>query len=189
MSKPTVIDIIEDPGLVWEGHFELASGRHSGVYWEKFRILERPDLLEEVCRPIAANFKDCGAEFIVGPSLGGMLVAYEIARQMRLTAAFAERRGSERFFREPVLLRRNCRVLIVDDVLMTGVTLDRVIEALERLGASIMGVGIIMNRAQKAPVLKYPLFCVHSMVIPDYAPGECPFCRERIPLHEAAGTT
>ena len=183
--------IIEDPELLWKGHFALASGRHSGIYWEKFRLLERPDLLAVLCEPIADKFRDVGVDVVIGPTLGGVLVAYEVARQMGKKAVFVERAPNHatRVFRPPTILHQGHRILIVDDVLMTGWTLHRTIDAVQAIGAEICGIGIILDRSMTTSPLMHPLFAVHRMQIPDYDPANCPLCSQGIPLTAAAGKT
>jgi orotate phosphoribosyltransferase len=186
-----VIKIIENKELLRRGHFVLASGIHSGVYWEKFRVLEQPKLLAVLCEPFAERFQNIGADIVVGPTLGGVLVAYEVARQMGITAVFAERASNidGRFFRPPTILRQDHKVLIVDDVLMTGWTLNCVINAIHDVGAEICGIGVILNRSKELPRFTWPLFTVHTLRIPDYDPENCLLCKAGIPLTKAAGTT
>lgn len=183
-------DIIEDPELIWKDHFELASGKHSNIYWGKFRVLEDPTKLSAVCEPIAERFRDELIDFVVGPTLGGVLVAYEVARQLGTTALFLER-GMEgiRKFRQPVILNNKQRVVIVDDVLMTGFTLQKIYDAIHLIGAEIVGAAVIMDRSNQLPGFDHTIFAVHKMTIPDFEPSECPLCRKNIPLVAAAGRT
>ena len=95
MSKgPLVEDVdalLRSTGAVLEGHFQLASGRHSGVYIEKFRIMEDPPATAALCAMIAEHFKDSGATLVIGPAMGGVILAYETARQLGLHGVFAEK--------------------------------------------------------------------------------------------------
>ncbi|MFC1716108.1 phosphoribosyltransferase family protein [Candidatus Poribacteria bacterium] len=154
-------------------------------------MLEDPRLLGSLCKPIAQRFQDAGVDIVVGPTLGGVLVAYEVARQMGKKAVFAERASNEegRFFRPPIILQQGHRVLIVDDVLMTGWTLTHLGSAVRGTGAEICGIGIILDRSAATPAFTCPLFAVHRMEIPDYDPESCPLCGQGLPLTKAAGTT
>lgn len=181
--------IIEDESLLWKGHFLLASGKHSPIYWEKFRLLENPQLLAEICKPIVDRFSDVGADVVVGPTLGGVIVAFEVARQLGIRAAFAERlpEGKGRFFRPPVFLSDQSRVLIVDDVYMTGRTFRQVVAAIGTTGATIVGAGALIDRCNKFPDLQFPFYSVEHLEFLDYDSSNCPLCSQGIPLTKAAG--
>ena len=83
--------LLHQTDAILNGHFQLASGRHSPVYLEKFRILERPAQTEQLCRLIAERFRDVGVQLVVGPTTGGIIVGYEVAKQLGVRSAFAER--------------------------------------------------------------------------------------------------
>jgi len=187
----SIRNIIEDENLLREGHFVLISGRHSNFYWEKFRVLEDPNNLAALCRPIVNEYINDEIDIIVGPTLGGVIVAYEVARQMGKIAVYAERsiNSSDREFRNNGIINSTHRVLIVDDVIMSGFTLKTVINAVRELGADICGIGVILDRSKNFPVFPYPIFCVHRMEIPDYDPEVCPLCDKGIPTENAAGNT
>jgi len=82
--------LLEDSGAILRGHFVLTSGRHSDVYFEKFRVLERPDVLSALAAEIAREFADASFDFVAGPTTGGIIIAFEVARQMGLPAVYIE---------------------------------------------------------------------------------------------------
>ncbi|MGI2335565.1 MAG: orotate phosphoribosyltransferase [Dehalogenimonas sp.] len=171
-------------GAVLNGHFKLTSGLHSPVYWEKFRIIENPEAAVALCGMIADHFRELGIELVVGPTTGGIILAFEVARQMELPAAFAEKEESgERRFRRGFKIAPGCRVLIVDDVLTTGKSTREVIDALSRHQADILGIGVLVDRSDKP--LDFggtPLFSCLKAVTPAYPPENCPLCRDGEPL-------
>ena len=83
--------LLRSTGAILEGHFRLASGRHSGTYIEKFRIMEDPAATTALCGMIADHFRDAGATVVVGPAMGGVILAYETARQLGVRTIFAEK--------------------------------------------------------------------------------------------------
>src|SRR5690606_25992640 len=107
--------LLRERGALLTGHFQLSSGRHADTYIEKFRILQWPDLTESLCRPIAERFSG-QADIVAGPTTGGVILAYETARQMGLPSVIAERRddGAGREFRRGFEVGPANRVLIVD---------------------------------------------------------------------------
>ncbi|MDV2989937.1 MAG: orotate phosphoribosyltransferase [Dehalogenimonas sp.] len=171
-------------GAVLNGHFKLTSGLHSPVYWEKFRIIENPAAAVPLCGLIADQFRDQGIALVVGPTTGGIILAFEVARQMGLPAAFAEKvESGERQFRRGFRIDPGQRVLIVDDVLTTGKSTREVIEALNRHQADVRGIGILVDRSEKPLVFGgIPLFACLKAATPAYPPEKCPLCQAGEPL-------
>lgn len=177
-----VEDIFRAAGAILEGHFELASGRHSATYWEKFRVLGYPHHTERLCRMIAQHFEGEGVQVVAGPALGGMIIAFEVARHLGVRSIYAEREGEGRAFRRGFAIDPGERALVVDDVLTTGASVLEVIKAVNRHGGEIAGVGVLVDRSQGGIDLGVPFFSCHQVFIPTYAPEECPLCAQGIPL-------
>ncbi len=181
------IDSVEDlfvkSGAVLKGHFLLTSGLHSPVYWEKFRIIENPALAVPLCQIIAEHFNDKGIELVVGPTTGGIILAFELARLMGLPAAFAEKVPSgEREFRRGFKITPSQKILIVDDVLTTGKSIREVIDAVNKLSGNVIGVGVLVDRSENSLDFGTPLYSCLRAVTPAYKPEECPLCRAGQPL-------
>lgn len=176
---------LERIGAVLRGHFLLTSGRHSALYFEKFRLLEQPALLEQVVGAMLANLPReavKAAQVVVGPTLGGVLVAYEVARQLGIRALYAEREGDGRALRRGSLLEPNTPVLVVDDVLTTGTSVREVLALLEGYQAQVVGIGVLIDRSESPLVFSAPLASALRLPAQTYAPDECPLCRRGIPL-------
>ncbi|MGQ9546967.1 MAG: orotate phosphoribosyltransferase [Dehalococcoidia bacterium] len=177
-----VLEIFRAAGAIKEGHFLLASGLHSPVYWEKFRILQYPHLTEKLCRLIAHHFKGQNIEVVAGPTTGGIILAFETARQLGVRGIFAEKVGETRVFRRDFEITPGERVLVVDDILTTGSSLRETVAAVGKLGGSIVGIGVLVDRSEKDLNLELPLFsCLRAPTIA-YSPQECPLCSAHIPL-------
>ncbi|MFC1909049.1 orotate phosphoribosyltransferase [Chloroflexota bacterium] len=179
----TTEGIFTKTGAVLKGHFLLASGRHSPIYWEKSKVVQFPDYTELLCRMIATHFREQGAQVVAGPTTVGIILAYETAKQLGVRSIFAERESSgERTFRRGFSLNPGERVLIVDDILTTGGSIRGVISAVNNLGGRVIGVGVLVDRSEQQPEFGVPLFsCIRSEVI-TYAPEDCPLCADQIPL-------
>ena len=178
-------EIFEKSGAVLKGHFRLASGLHSPIYWEKFRVLQFPNYTEELCRMIAAHFREQKVDVVAGPTTGGIILAHEVARQLGLRSIFAEKEPSgERAFRRGSSLDPGERVLVVDDVLTTGGSIREVISAVDKLGGSVIGIGVLVDRSEQKPDFGAPLFrCLRSETI-TYKAETCPLCAAGVPLVE-----
>lgn len=177
-----LIAAMEEAGAILHGHFLLSSGRHSDVYFEKFRILERPALLSEVCASIAAQFRDSSVDLVAGPTTGGVIIAFEVARQMAVNALYVEREGERRVLRRGAHLPRGARVLVVDDVLTTGLSVREVIQLLKDQGTEVVGVGILVDRSEQPLDFGVPLFAAARVEAKSYAPDEVPDWLAAIPI-------
>ncbi len=183
-----VLEIFKTTGAIKEGHFLLASGLHSPVYWEKFRILQYPHYTEKLCRLIAEYFNEQNIEVVVGPITGGIILAFETARQLGVRGIFAEKEGEVRTFRRDFSIAPNERVLIVDDILTTGNSIKETMNAINRLGGVVVGIGVLVDRSKKEIDFGVPLFsCLHSPTVA-YSAKECPLCAADVPLTKP-GTT
>ena len=183
-----VMQIFKDVGAVMEGHFLLTSGLHSPVYWEKFRVLQYPSYTEKLCRLIARHFKNDDIQVVAGPTTGGIILAFEVARQLGVKGIFAEKEGEERVFRRGFTINPDERVLIVDDVLTTGGSITNIMKAVRKLQGNIVGIGILLDRSEQKKDFGVPLFSCLSVATITYKPAECPLCAAGIPLVKLGGS-
>jgi orotate phosphoribosyltransferase len=174
--------MFREAGAVMEGHFVLTSGLHSPIYWEKFRVLEQPNYTERLCRMIANHFRDQNIQLVAGPTTGGVIISYEVAKQLGLRSIFAEREGATRVFRRGFEIKPGERVLVVDDILTTGGSVREVISEVKRKGGQLIGVGVLVDRSEGAVEFGVPLFSCYKTSVPTYKPEECPLCRKGMPL-------
>ncbi len=175
-------DIFQKSGALLKGHFLLASGLHSPVYWEKFRVLQFPNYTEPLCRMIADHFRRQNVQVVAGPTTGGIILAFEVARQLGVRGIFAEKEAEERSFRRGFTVDPGERVLIVDDILTTGSSIREVIAAVKKLDGNIIGIGVLVDRSEQAPDFGFPLFSCHHSATVTYRPEECPLCAAKVPL-------
>jgi orotate phosphoribosyltransferase len=175
--------IFEKAGAVLKGHFLLASGLHSPVYWEKFQVLQYPPYTEKLCRMIAGHFRGSRVQVVAGPTTGGIILAYEVGRQLGVRGIFAEKSESGgREFRRGFRIAPGERVLIVDDVMTGGGSIRDTIDAVNRLGGNIVGIGVLVDRSPEKPDFGVPFFSCHRAEIITYQPQQCPLCAAGVPL-------
>jgi orotate phosphoribosyltransferase len=189
---PTVVeDIFSRAGAYLEGHFLLSSGKHSPYYLEKFQVLQWPQETERLCQSIADSARGLGVQTVAGPTTGGIILAHEVARQLGVRAVYAERTadGHGREFRRGFRLGPGERVLVVDDIMSTGGSVQETIDAVRANGAEVVGVGVLVDRsAGQARFDGLPVLSLWDVSIPAYAPADCPQCAQGTPLVKP-GTT
>ena len=187
-----VLDRLRDVGALKEGHFLLASGRHSNRYIEKFDLLRQPRATEEVCRGFAAMFRDDEIDVVVGPTTGGVILAFEVARQLGVAAAYAERRAdgeSEREFRRGTKFESGQRIVLIDDILTTGGSIRETLAALAQHPVDVVAIGVLVDRSGgKTRFGETPLFALATLDAETWAPADCPLCKAGVPIRKP-GTT
>lgn len=183
MPVNDVETLLRERGALLQGHFQLASGRHADTYIEKFRILQWPDLTGQMCATLADRFRGM-ASVVAGPTTGGVILAYETARQLGLACIIAERRedGPGREFRRGFAVGPGDNVLIVDDVLTTGGSIREVIDAVVERGATVVGVGVLVDRTAGAVDFGVPFEACMTIQVASWSPDECTLCVRQVPL-------
>ena len=184
-----VEEIFEKAGAVLKGHFLLASGLHSPVYWEKMRVLQFPAYTEQLCRMIADHFGNQNIQLVAGPTTGGIILAFEVARQLGIRAAFAEKGANEeRTFRRGASISPGERVLIVDDIMTRGGSIRAVMAAVAKQGGVAVGIGVLVDRSEQGIDFGVPLFsCYRPTPPPTYTAENCPLCADKVPLVKPGG--
>ncbi|MBI2773478.1 MAG: orotate phosphoribosyltransferase [Chloroflexi bacterium] len=182
--------IFRSSGAYLTGHFELSSGRHSPAYLEKFQVLQWPWHTERLCAEILERVRDREFDTVAGPTTGGIILAHEVGRQKGTRAVYAERdEGTKRIFRRGFELRAGERVLVVDDIMSTGGSVDETIVAVRAAGATVVGVAVLVDRsggsARRGGI---PYVALWEVAIDSYEPGTCPQCAAGLPLRKP-GTT
>jgi orotate phosphoribosyltransferase len=198
--------LFRSSGAFRDGHFLLKSGRHGDAYVEKFQVLQDPAATSELCGFMAAHGRGGDGEAIVdlvaGPTTGGIILAFETARQLGVRSLFAEEVRADdgslhREFRRGFRIEPGERVLLVDDILTTGGSLVAMLPAVEAMGGEIVECVVLVDRSGgRASVTSpasgrvYPLRALWQLDLPTYEPGPatCPPCADGTPLH-APGST
>ncbi|HEX8551234.1 MAG TPA: orotate phosphoribosyltransferase [Abditibacteriaceae bacterium] len=177
MDSSQIEAVFRDSGALLDGHFLLASGRHSAQYIEKFRILEQPRLASALCGELASRFEERGISCVVGPVTGGIILAFEVARHLGCRAVYAERaeNGDGFELRRGFQIAPGERVLVVEDIVTTGGSAQKVIETIRAAGGEVVGVGLLCDRSNGT--LNFDVPIVESLLtlsIESFAPDEVP---------------
>jgi orotate phosphoribosyltransferase len=197
MSAPTaarVEQLFAEAGAYREGHFKLKSGRHGDRYIEKFEVLQWPDRVTELCSMLVAGAGP--VDVVVGPTTGGVILAYECARQLGVRGIFAEEvadltGGAHRELRRGFAIRPGERVLLVDDVITTGGSLLAMLPVVEEAGGDLVRIAVLVDRSGglddvESPNTRrrYPVKALWTLNLPTYEAGSamCPGCAAGRPL-------
>ena len=188
-DQQEIFEIFEKAKALLKGHFLLSSGLHSDLYFEKFQVLQHPEYVEILCQKLASLFKDDKIEVVVGPTTGGIIIAYEVAKNLKTRSIFAEAEGEGRVFKRGFSLRKGERVLIVDDILTTGKSLNEVIDLVRKHDGEIIGIGLLLDRSGGKVDFGYPLKPLAVTEVKNYSPDECPLCKKGEPLVKPGSRT
>ena len=184
LSSDELLDIFEGKGALLTGHFRLSSGLHSDTYLQCALVLQYPDIAERIGTGIADLFSDTNPDCVVGPAIGGIVVAQEVARALGVRAVFAERESGVMTLRRGFSVGEGERVLIVEDVMTTGGSVQEVIDAMNRAGANVIGVGAIIDRSGGKATYDVPFKALARIEVSTFSETECPLCRQDIPLYK-----
>ena len=160
-----------------EGHFKLSSGRHSNQYMQCARVQQYPDLHEELALELARAFADDQVEIVVGPAMGGIITAYEVARQLGISCMFSEREDGRMRFRRGFEMPPGKRVLVVEDVITTGGSVREVVELLEEVGAVLVGIGVLVDRSGGSVQFGVKQAAALTLGIESWEAHDCPMCK------------
>ncbi len=182
MQQNTVLDLFRDAGAFLEGHFLLTSGLHSPHYIEKFRVLERPEVTARLCKAFADHFASQEPTIVIGPMTGGIILAFETARNLKTKAIFTERVDGVMTLRRGFEIKPDDRVLILEDVVTTGGSLLEVIDVVKSTGATIVGIGLLVDRSGGKAQFGFPTYALMTLDVQTFEPDSCPLCQQGIPL-------
>lgn len=177
-----LLELLEKSGAILKGHFKLSSGRHSDTYFEKFRILEQPEVVSEICGEIVAHFRNENIDLVAGPTTGGIIIAFEVARRLFKPALYVESENGKRTLRRGASVKEGAKVLVVDDVLTTGKSVLEVVELLRSRGAQIAGVAVLVDRSESPVDFFAPFYSAVKVDAVSYPADEVPEWLEKVPV-------
>jgi orotate phosphoribosyltransferase len=185
LSSDDVLAEFRAAGALLEGHFILTSGRRSGHYMQCARVMVDPARGERLCRALAVRIRETHPalrlDAVVAPAMGGILVGYELARQLQLPSLFTERVDGRFTLRRGFELALGANVLIAEDVVTTGLSLRECAECVAHLGAEPVAGACLVDRSNGTVDIGMPLVALATVDFPTYAPGEIPPELARIP--------
>lgn len=190
LTKEQAIEIFTKSGALMQGHFRLTSGRHSNRYMQCAQVLQYPEYTEQLAQHLAENFAADGVEVVVGPAMGGILVAYEVARQLKVPGIFCERQDGKMMLRRGFEIKPGQKVLVVEDVVTTGGSVEEVIDIVKDAGGIVVGAGVLVDRSNGKVDFGVKQAAVLTMDIQSWEADDCPICKEgKIPVVKPGSRT
>lgn len=179
-KETVVIDTLKEVGALLEGHFLLSSGRHSNKYCQCAQLLKYPEKAKDVLKIVADQLKDIDFDLVIGPAMGGVIVAYELGRQLGKPAMFTERENGKMTLRRGFTIEKGQKVVITEDVITTGKSSKEAMEAIKEQGGIVVAAACIVDRTVEN-TLNLPIYSSVKLHIETFEAENCPMCREGIP--------
>lgn len=176
MEEQQVIDIFKETGVLQEGHFKLSSGLHSDQYLQCAQVLQYPTEAQKLAEALAEKFGGVEIDVVVGPAMGGVTLAYAVGLALETKTIFTERENGDMTLRRGFRLAPDDKVLVVDDVLTTGKSVNEVIEVIDREAAELAGVGVLVDRSSGEVDFGVPTKAMLEVDVKTYESDNCPLC-------------
>ena len=183
LTRDQLLEMFRRSNALQRGHFELSSGLHSGHYFQCAQVLQYPKQATAICRELARRFRASKPTVVIGPAIGGLLVAFETARVLGARAIYAERVDAEMQIRRGFSVSKKDRVLIVEDAITTGESARKVADLVSGFGATVVGIGTVVDRS--GGKVRFPgrrFVRLLSLAFETFPPHDCPLCSEQIPV-------
>ena len=188
MKSKEVLDLLEWSGAIMNGHFKLTSGKHSNQYIEKFRLLENPIALDKICSTMADIYKNKEIDLVISAAIGGILLAGGVGRYLNVKHIFSERVDGEMCFKRGFTIEKKQNVLIVEDIVTTGGSINEIISLVENYHANIIGIVSIVDRNDKKRIFNYPYETLLNYPTQSWNDKECPDCKKKISIIKPGST-
>jgi orotate phosphoribosyltransferase len=176
MTRDEVLDVFRESGAMLTGHFILTSGLRSPVFLQKARVFMHADRTETLCRALAAKIRDTvpgRIDYVVGPAVGGLIPAYETSRHLKVPAIWVEReQGTFRLRRFEI--EKGARVVIVEDIVTTGLSIRETVDCMRALGAEVLAAACIIDRSAGKADVGVPLVALAEYEVPAYPADALP---------------
>ncbi|MFO7887614.1 MAG: orotate phosphoribosyltransferase [Eubacteriales bacterium] len=170
------LKLLKESQALLEGHFLLSSGKHSPKYVQCAKLMQYTDKAEKMVSIVAEKVKDLDIDLIVGPAMGGIRPAYELGRQLDIRTVFTERIHGKMTLRRGFEIKKDEKILIMEDVVTTGKSSLETAKALEKLGGKVIAIGCLVDR--KVSNLNIPIYSSIELFFETFEEKECPMCKE-----------
>ncbi len=185
LSHKKSLDILKKTNALLEGHFVLSSGLHSSRYVQCAKLLSQPHKASLICKSLAKkikkNFKQI--DLILSPAIGGIIIGYEIGKLLKKETIFCERVKGKFTLRRGFHIRKNSKVLIIEDVITTGKSSMECVKLIKKSRARLLGFASIIDRStSKTLKIKKKIISYLKIDVPTYKSNQLPSHLKSIPI-------
>jgi len=179
-----VMKKFEQAGAIQKGHFKLTSGVHSDTYIQCAQVMQHPEFMHNLCSELGKKFRGDDIDVIVGPAIGGIIMAHVMARVLGpwVRAIFTERENGKMTLRRSFEINPGEKVIVVEDVTTTGSSVREVIDIVNSRQGKVVGVGVLIDRSGGKVNFGVKTEKLLTVDIKTYLPEECPLCKKGIPV-------
>jgi orotate phosphoribosyltransferase len=182
VTQDHVLDLFRRSGALLDGHFRLTSGLHSPSYLQSALVLQHPREAEACGAALAQRVFNLGAQVVLSPALGGIVIGHEVARALGVRALFAERQDGSLTLRRGFAIKPGEKILVVEDVVTTGGSTRETMDVARAAGAEVVGAASIIDRSGGTQDLGVPYVALATLRVPAYAVDACPLCQAGLPV-------
>jgi orotate phosphoribosyltransferase len=182
VTHDELLHLFRQSGALLEGHFRLSSGLHSPGYMQSALVLQHPRDAAALGEALGRALEGSGATAVLSPALGGIVIGHEVARALGVRAIFAERQDSRLTLRRGFTLSPEDKVIVVEDVVTTGLSTRETIEVARAAGATVVAAAAIVDRSGDSADLGVPFRALLRISLPTYDPAVCPLCAQGVPV-------
>ena len=179
-----VMKKFEQAGAIQKGHFKLTSGVHSDTYIQCAQVMQYPGFMHNLCSELGRKFRGEDIDVIVGPAIGGIIISHVMAQVLGpwVRAIFTERENREMTLRRSFEIKKNEKVLVVEDVTTTGGSVREVIDIVKERGGQVVGIGVLIDRSGGRIDFGVKMKSLLTLDIKSYQPENCPLCKKGVPV-------
>ncbi|MFH1737190.1 MAG: orotate phosphoribosyltransferase [Actinomycetota bacterium] len=182
MNEEEVLEVLKKTGAVRKGHFKLTSGLHADTYYQCALLLANPGLTERMGDEIAKAFAGQDIDLVVSPALGGLVLGFATALSLGKRFIWAERENGVMTFRRGFEVEPGQRILVVEDVVTTGGSVEEVIKLTKEAGGEVAGIACLLNRGGREKIDGLPVKAMATVLTKAYEPTACPLCKAGEPI-------
>jgi orotate phosphoribosyltransferase len=182
LDRDQLLALFRQSGALLEGHFRLSSGLHSSGYLQCALVLQDPRTAATLAEALVATAGAWSPQVVLSPAMGGVIIGHEVGRAAGVRAIFAERQDGRLTLRRGFALTAGERVLVVEDVVTTGLSTRETIEVAEAAGAHVVGAAALVDRSGGAAALGVPFASLLSIDLPTWEERACPLCAAGVPV-------
>ena len=182
LDSNTVLGMFRHDGALLDGHFKLSSGLHGTGYLQSALVLQHPPQAEALGRALGDALRSLNATVVLSPAMGGLIIGHEVGRALGVRAIFAERQDGKMTLRRGFSFNPGDRVVVIEDVVTTGLSTRETIAVIAEAGTLVVGAGAIIDRSGGVAELGVPFHALVRLALPTYQPEACPLCASGQPV-------